>query len=493
MPNAEDRPCKGLPLSDEDLDAAFFALLPHALGLENPAHRGAEPLEKTIGGLEPDQSVQTAFASRRLLLAVSGGADSLSLMVLCHEWVKRHRIPIELCVASVDHQLRPEAADECIYVAKISHDLGLPHQTLVWEGEKSHSNRQGAARDARYRLLIDHALSIGCQHIAIAHHLDDQAETFLMRLIRGSGVTGLSAMRPVQPIETITLLRPLLSFSKDRLKASLKARALDWCEDPSNRSPHYLRTRVRELMPAFAQEGCDSARLAATARRLQRAEEALEGIVDDFFEQHVSAGPGHSLFAMTDDLLKQPAEIRLRLLRMMLSYVAGPSYPPREEKLLFLDEALCSSAASGKWSKRTVGGCCFGLADGGLWVYREPGRDRHEVVLEAPVVEDWLGLYAVRISAGVGGDDAPTSLQKPVLRSLGEDGRCLLSAEGHAFPSGRWACQSIPKKVLEELPSVWWGGRPQFIADWPKVEVSDKFLVEFEEKHSKFSPNETFE
>ncbi|WP_162916906.1 tRNA lysidine(34) synthetase TilS [Cohaesibacter haloalkalitolerans] len=483
MPNAEDHSAEGEPLTDGELDAAFTTVFSFPDDCPPTDARTPHESARPVPG--------------RLLLAVSGGADSLSLMVLCHEWLQRNRLPIQLFVASVDHRLRPEAADECAYVARLAAERGLPHQTLVWEGEKSHSNVQGLAREARYRLLSDHARSIDCGHIAIAHHQDDQAETLIMRLLRGSGVTGLAAMRPVQPFGAVTLLRPLLGFPKARLVASLVARSITWAEDPSNRSPGYLRTRVRSMLPMFAAEGCDSARLAATARRLQRAEDALDGMVQDFYRRFVSAGPGHSLYLPLADLRAQPEEIRLRLLRAMLGFVAGPSYPPREEKLMALDEALCqkpeqglgSSQETGLPGKRTVGGCCFEAVGGLLWVYRELGRELQTLPLSVDEEVNWLGLYRVRIS----GDCEAVSSARPVLRPLGAEGRLWLVKEGHGFSAEAFGLPSIPRGALEALPSVWLAGQPVHVKDWTNGEPIEGIVLEFEEKDAKFGSNETIE
>ena len=484
MPNAnvttaEDDPSKAQPLSDAELDAAFSFML--------------DALKKTHSSRSAAESQGAAQARLPLLLAVSGGADSVSLMVLCHEWVERNKLPISLSVASVDHRLRPEAADECAYVGKLARMRGMDHATLVWDEEKSHSNLQGEARDARYRLLSEHAHRLGCAHIVIAHHQDDQAETLLMRLIRGSGVTGLAAMRPQQAFGAVTLLRPLMAFPKARLKASLNARSIDWFEDPSNQSPNYMRVRVRSLLPVFAQEGCDSARLAATARRLQRADQALGEIAYGFYLRHIASEPGRSLSVSLTSLREQSDEIRLRLLRMMIADVVAPAYPPREEKLMAIDAALGGEELLEKRMKRTVAGCCFEVSAARLWVYREPGRNRQEIALDRPCEVNWQGLYSVKISGAFAGDVLAGERSDIVLRPLGEDGRTLLSKEGLSFPEQGWSGESGPKGIIEALPSVWCDGRPQFVVDWPKVEVVEDFHVEFEEKHSNFDANETLE
>ena len=482
MPNVDlkskkDQSLEVQPLSDEELDAAFSFMLSAIEGeqkcLTDRADVWGDPVP--------------------LLLAVSGGADSLSLMVLCDEWMKRNKIPLTLHVASVDHGLRPEAAEECSYVKSLAEERGLTHVTLVWGGEKSHSNLQGEARVARYRLMADYAQSIGCRHIAIAHHQDDQAETLLMRLIRGSGVTGLAAMRPMQPFGAVSLVRPLMAFPKARLKASLVARSLRWVEDPSNQSRDYTRVRVRSLLPIFSSEGCEPSRLAATARRLQRADAALTAIASDFFKAQVTNGPGRSVSVRLEPLVAETEEIRLRVLRLMLVRVAGPGYPPREERLMALDAALRESKESEAPLKRTIGGCCFEGRKGTLWVYRETGRERADVILDGEGNVNWQALYSVRIVRA--GDTSGEVLEKAIftVRPLGEDGRVLLAKEGMIFMKEDRSCEILPKGVIEALPSVWLNERPCWVADWPKVDLSREFDVEFEEKHIDSTANETLE
>ncbi|MBL4875128.1 MAG: tRNA lysidine(34) synthetase TilS [Cohaesibacteraceae bacterium] len=149
----------------------------------------------------PDQEIETLFCQlnsvNAVVLAVSGGADSLAMMYLFARWRDKTGWSGKAIVATVDHKLRPEAAEEAVFVAKVSADLGLQHETLVWNDDKPSSNVQAHARDARYKLLRELCKSNSIFHILLAHHADDQAETIISRLIRGSGVTGLGAMRPV--------------------------------------------------------------------------------------------------------------------------------------------------------------------------------------------------------------------------------------------------------------------------------------------------------
>ena len=209
---------------------------------------------------------------RGLVLAVSGGSDSTALLVLAARWAealkKRHGRSPKLLAVTVDHGLRPEAKREAAVVKSLARRLGIAHRTLQWRGTKPKTGLQEAARIARYRLLAEAATGAGYEHILTAHTLDDQAETVLFRLARGSGLTGLGGMAhaaavPVGADTAIFLVRPLLSVSKARLLATLKAAGIDHSEDPSNQDPRFARPRLRALMPHLAREGLDAWGLGA--------------------------------------------------------------------------------------------------------------------------------------------------------------------------------------------------------------------------------------
>ncbi len=227
--------------------------------------------------------------SPALVLAVSGGPDSTALMVLAARWAKARNKGPKLIAVTVDHGLRPEAAREAAAVKRLARQLGIEHRTLRWTGKKPKTGLQEAAREARYRLLSGAARKAGAPAILTAHTLDDQAETVLIRLTRGSGLTGLAAMQRVTPLRdgTLQLVRPLLDIPKARLLATLKAAKIPFAEDPSNADPRFTRVRLRGLLPALAGEGLDARRLALLSRRLKRADAALEAAVD-------RASPGSS-------------------------------------------------------------------------------------------------------------------------------------------------------------------------------------------------------
>lgn len=195
-----------------------------------------------------------------LILAVSGGPDSTALMLLAARWRTARKRGPKLVAVTVDHALRPEAKQEAAAVKKLARSLGIEHRTLRWAGRKPKTGLQEAARTARYRLLAGVSRNADGAPILTAHTRDDQAETVLFRMMRGSGIGGLAGMRAASLLpgydgEKIELYRPLLGIPKSRLIATLKAAKVPYVEDPTNRDPRFARPRLRELMPRLAAEG----------------------------------------------------------------------------------------------------------------------------------------------------------------------------------------------------------------------------------------------
>ncbi len=306
----------------------------------------------------------------RVLAAVSGGPDSMALLHLLHRW-KTLRPGCELIAATVDHGLRAEAKEEAALVSAFAKSRGVPHFTLAWEGEKPSAGIQEAAREARYSLLTDLAKREDAAAIITAHTRDDQGETFLMRLARGSGLSGLAGIRPRTARNGIAVLRPLLSVSKTRLTATLNAVGVAFAEDRSNRDPRYTRVRLRELSPALAEEGIDAARLASVTTRLARADAALETAVDEA-SRKLLTGSG-SLQIDAAALFALPDEISLRLLGRLIGQT-GDEGPVELAKLESLHAALRESAGTREPLKRTLAGAALRLERGTLVVERAPPR-----------------------------------------------------------------------------------------------------------------------
>lgn len=313
-----------------------------------------------------------------LVLAVSGGPDSTALMLLAARWRDALKTPPKLIAVTVDHGLRKEAKAEAASVARLARKLRMTHRTLRWSGRKPATGLQQAARAVRYRLLADAARQAGAAHILTAHTLDDQAETVLIRMSRGSGITGLGAMARMAAApgaSEVVLVRPLLDIPKLRLIATLRAAKIRFAEDSSNRDPRFTRARLRALMPQLAEEGLDARRLAVLARRLKRADAAIEAAVDRAARELAveMAGPPRIVMEARR-FFDLPAEIGLRLVGRTVAQL-GDEGPVELAKLEALTAALntAQGAKTGHF-RRSLAGALVSLAGGQILVERAPPR-----------------------------------------------------------------------------------------------------------------------
>lgn len=289
-----------------------------------------------------------------IVLAVSGGPDSVALMWLMARWRRALSHGPRLLAVTVDHGLRPEAAREARVVKELARALDVEHRTLRWTGDKPRSGVPAAARAARYRLLAKAARGTGARHVLTAHTRDDQAETLLMRLLRGSGIAGLSAMARESERDGVLLARPFLNVSKARLIATLNKAGVAFADDPTNRDPIFTRPRLRALLPVLAAEGGDAQSLARLAARFARANAAIE-LLTDGAERYLalkgSAAPvRHAQDFDAAAFAAMPEEIRLRLLTRAINRFGheGPAELGKVEALLAqLNRALATRVAKG--------------------------------------------------------------------------------------------------------------------------------------------------
>ena len=385
-------------------------------------------------------SLEPLAAERKIALAVSGGADSVALMRFAHRWqsLTGSGAP-RIVVLTVDHGLRAESGREAVWVGRAAGALGFEHACLAWEGAKPASGLQAAARRARYDLLSAYAQAhdIGC--LVTAHHLDDQAETLLMRLRRGSGVDGLAAIPRHGHWAGVKLFRPLLDFPKSRLIASLEAAGQGWLEDPSNKSPDYERNRIRKVLENLEEFGFDRDRFALTARRMRRAQTALDQGTERFLSEAAQLDEAGFVTLDLAAFRDAPEETALRALGRALMAVGGSPEAPRLNKLETLVEALRGNGAQA----RTLAGCRIVTGQGRIRLYREPGRSGLPELNLAP---GRLGLWDRRFRVGLsGGRDSLT------VRALGRQGFAELRRQvdiGSAMPSD----------MAAGLASFWRGG-----------------------------------
>ncbi len=396
---------------------------------------------------------------KRAVLAVSGGPDSVALMLLVARWAQSGRAPDGLAieVATVDHGLRAASAREADWVAERAKQLGFRHTTLVWGGNKPGSALQARAREARYALLVAHARTATPAAVVTAHTSDDQAETLLMRLGRGSGIDGLAGMAPVRRLladGSVSLVRPLLEVPKSSLVALLQAQGEEWLDDPSNQRLDFERVRIRAAHDHLAPLGLSNDKLALSARRLTRAREALDEVTDARLAQLVDVHDG--VFASIDRVAweSEPEDIRVRLLTRLIATFGGDAKPAQLSQV----EALVAAIARGRPLAQTLGGTIVSQGRTRLRLYREAGRHVLPEVTLMPgeeVVWDWR--FRVRHARA-----ADTGARAPETRDEALAGVTVraLGLSGYATLRGALLLRDRPPaRAAASLPAVWSGER----------------------------------
>jgi len=384
---------------------------PTGSGASGPMPLDDEAFAARMEGLGP-------FERRpHVAVAVSGGADSLCLALLTGRWAARRGGRVT--ALSVDHGLRPEARDEAAQVGEWLRPNGIDHHVLCWRGAKPAAGIQAAARDARYRLMGGWCRGAGVLHLLLGHTLDDQAETFLLRLGKGSGAEGLAAMAAVRETPDVRLLRPLLEVPKAVLRAGLEAEGQDWIEDPSNQDPAFARVRVRQSM---RDGGLEAAALARSAYRYGRIRQALECSVSRVLARGVDMHPAGFAVLRPREFAAAADEIGLGALARVVVAVGGSSYPPRFGKLERLYGELLGAVSKGAvFPGRTLGGCRLmagtGRHSGKLVVCREARGLPESMAVDAGARLVWDRRFHIHLK--VTGSRAGLW---PRLEALGERG-----------------------------------------------------------------------
>jgi len=364
--------------------------------------------DSPVGDAEADLLFAEFAAEPTLILAISGGPDSTALLYLMARWCARRHPAPHLVAVSIDHGLRPEARREASDVKCLSEKLGVEHRTMRWSGAKPATGIQEAARVARYRLLRAAARRAKARCVLTGHTLDDQAETVLFRMARGSGLAGICGMARRVPIDDlavgfgrladvtyftgagrntggrivgrpdrandVVLVRPLLDLPKARLIVTLQEAGIAYADDPSNADPRFTRSRLRKLMPVLAGEGLTPQRLVRLARRVRRSETAHEAVVN-WAAKRLGLGTDTKKIALDRaDWREIPAEIALRLLGRAISTI-GNEGPVEFGKLEALSDALEAALVQGSPRfRRTLAGAMVSLQQNCIVIEQAPAR-----------------------------------------------------------------------------------------------------------------------
>lgn len=400
----------------------------------------------TIEQAQFDSLLEKLTPSSCAAVAVSGGRDSAALMHL----LAASSVPFEdLTILTVDHRLRAASSHEAEQVAEMAQRLNLNHVTLAWSGEKPKSGIQEAARRARYELMTEWCRSRGVHDLYLAHTEDDQAETILMRLVRGSGVDGLAAMSPVTERGSVRLLRPLLGVSREALTFFLQERSLCWIDDPSNEDVGYARVRMRTLLADLHTQGLTRDRLARTAEHMGRAREALDHFAAILWNEIGTVHDSGYVTLERAALADAPDEIGLRVLSRALQIVGGHTYRPRFEKLAPLFDIIRTREQT---SGRTLAGCTLRDDEAGRLVIARELRavDAAVIPIRPGQTVMWDNRFCVELtrSGEAGMSEKPDSFRGYSVRPLGEDGWRTIRDQVQT---------KLPYEIRLGLPSLWLG------------------------------------
>lgn len=393
-----------------------------------PAGRSAQPAiaEAELAGML--RRALGAEPPARLGVAVSGGGDSVALLGLLSDWAAAGGPT--LAAVTVDHHLRAGSATEAEGVARLCADLGICHAVLHWQDRQGSGNLSDRARRARYRLIGGWAAVQGIGAVALGHSADDQAETVLMRLARGSGVDGLSGMALRRRAGGIDWFRPLLGASRADLRAYLTARGLSWVEDPTNEDTGFARVRARRALAALAPLGIDAAGLNDTAGRMAMARAALEAAALALARGAARVEAGEVVIAPAP-MNAAPEETRLRLLAHALRWVAAADYRPR------LDSLRAAARAVAEGRRHSLAGCLISPGRAGIRIAREYQAVRGIIAAPGAV---WDRRWRLTGPAEIGDE----------VRALGPEGL-------RACPD--WRASGRPHLSLVATPAVWRGDR----------------------------------
>lgn len=376
----------------------------------------------------------------QIAIGCSGGADSMALVILAAEWARRRKGRAIALI--VDHGLRTESASEAASVRRHLKGLGIGSHILRWAGGKPTTGIQQAAREARYGLMERWCRRHAVLHLAVAHHLEDQAETILHRFARGSGADGLAGMAAIRETAALQLMRPFLDIPRARLRATLHARGIDWVEDPSNLDPAYARVRVRALAPALTEIGLGPQAINRQARQFTAVRRALDrdvaGALANCGALHAEgyATLGRSFFGDTG------LPVALRGLNSLLCCVGGRTYPVRQERLERLYTVLADTNFVGA---RTLAGCTVRMGAAQLVIAREAGRILPVSIREGEQLF-WDQRFRIRLPRREGG-------RQPRRFTLAPFDPRLLAGAGR--DAARVRAAALPSAVNLSLPALY--------------------------------------
>ena len=409
-------------------------------------------------------------ASDHIVIAVSGGGDSMALSLLLQQW--RETLPDlqrpRLTAVTVDHGLRPESRLEAEYVGNLLAAQQLDHAILRWEyGPTVTSDIQNRARAARYSLLYQFCHHHHARYLVLGHNLEDQVDTFMMRLGKASGLRGLTAMSAITERDAVAILRPLLPFAHDQLLEFLRRQHQPWVEDPSNHRPHYQRTRLRQLHHPLAAAGVTLPHIATSINKLQQQQSYLDHDINQWWQNHVTLNPQGWAELDLVSFLTQPKIIQYHGLQRLLQVISARQYWPRDV------EPLLAQMRSRSWSRHlTYHGCKLVKHKTKLYVAK---NYRDLLTLETKTITEHhqhLALWDNRWLIDLVDNNIATQLTLKIVGKFNASRwyqqLATTGGERHQLP---------PLAIAAELPGVFWHDQLWYLPSVPQSPKTDLPLI----------------
>ena len=365
----------------------------------------------------------------RIALAVSGGRDSMALMYLVYRWKAHLALNIEIEVLTVNHNLRKAAEDECGFVQKIAKNYGFKHKVLIWEHEHVETSIQEKARKARYQLMLDYVREENIDTILTAHTSDDNIETFIMRLAKGSGLDGLKSINVIRHADGIQIERPLLSLSRSLTTEILRSTGNEWLDDPTNEDERFERVKIRNNISSLSSLNISSGNLTKTIQRLTRAHESISFFTNLVSQELVELSELGHADVNFDKLRNYPKEIILRVLAKALTDINGGTVSLSSLEAVFAELIKTERC-------KTLNGCQIIPQKNKYVIVRENrGISPAEIKINERI--SWDGRFDVHLKS--------CDNTNIVIDQIGNADDLRTMIDGTSF-------QSMPKYVLRTLP-----------------------------------------
>jgi tRNA(Ile)-lysidine synthase len=400
------------------------------------------------------------IGGRKFAVAVSGGCDSLCLAIIAKKWADINGASV--LALTVDHGLREESSKEAVYVHKLCERYAIEHRVLVWTGEKPTTNVESRAREARYGLISNFCRDNSIEHLLVAHHREDQAETFFLRLFRGSGIDGLSSMGEVTNIFGLEIIRPFLNVHKSCLEQYLLDNSVVWIKDPSNDDQRFLRNRIRHFLNSFDNREEITDRVSFAVGEISKLKKDIEERTAKIQSRALDFSGFGTCLIRRDVLFGENLDIILRILAHVAMKIAGNRYRPRLVKLKRLLDHLAGSLST---SRYTFYGCIFeDYGDDYILAYREHNSISADEELAVAREVVWDSRFRVLLTRNIG-TVFVTHVREGELNALAREAR---SADLPIYKALE-DLKNVEKRVFYTLPVLRINGRYSLDCPWVRM------------------------